>query len=206
MGGGDKKEIQQPSPPTPPTATQGLEEYIRNLPQLFQAEQEFQPQFAQLQKQIQEQLFPQTSGLQEQLAGQVTEALGQDVPEWYKNQVADTLKSQLGSNLVYNPLAQERFGLQTQQAFQGYQDRFRNFGLSLAGRQPLAQPQSLTSSFTPAGVQGQQSATFGTQANIFGNQLSGFQAQQQANQQLPFQYMQGVGNVLQGVGSFGRPF
>ncbi len=201
--GGDDKQLQQPTPPAAPTAQQSLQEYIDALPQLFAAEQQFQPQFAQLEKSIQEQLFPQTSGLQELLAGQTTEALGQDVPEWYKNQVADTLRSQLGENLVYNPLAQERFGVGTQQAFQGYQDRFRNFGLSLAGRQPLPQPQSLTSSFTPAGVQGANQAAFGTQANIFGNQLGAFQQQQRFNQSLPFQYLQGAGNVLQGIGSFG---
>ncbi len=167
-----------PTPPAAPTATASLQEYIQNLPSLFSAEQQYQPQFAQLEQNIQQQLYPQTAGLQEQLAGQASEGMSSQLPDIFRNQVSDELKSQFGRNVAYNPLAQESYGIGMANATKNWQDYYRNMGLSLANRQPLAQGQPLTSSFTPSTVVGMNSNNYGTQANLYGQQSQNYWNQQ----------------------------
>jgi hypothetical protein len=129
---------------------------------------------AALEKQINEQLYPQTAGLQETIAGQAAQGLSQDLPNWYKGKVEDTLKSQLGRNLVYNPQAQEQYGIATQQAYQDWGNYWRNLALSAAGRQPLAASPNLMSSYTPQVNMGFASNNYGTAANIYGNQMRAY--------------------------------
>lgn len=197
------KGASTPQPPAPPSATGSLNEYISNIPRMYEAEQEYGTKFGELQKQQMEQLYPQTAGLQELLAGQITQGLTEDVPQWYSSQVEDILKSQLGRNLVYNPQAQESFGLKTQEAHKGYQDYYRNLAMSAAGRQPLAQSQALTSGFTPQSVMGMNQGNFGTQMQGWSTQAGLQQQQNQFNQMQPFRYLQGAGNLMSSVGSMG---
>jgi hypothetical protein len=134
---------------------------------------------AALEKQINEQLYPKTAGLQETIAGQAAQGLAQDLPTWYKGKVEDTLKSQLGRNLVYNPQAQEQYGIATQQAYQDWGNYWRNLSLSAAGRQPLAASPNLMTSYTPAANMGFAQQGYGTGANIYGTQMQNYMQQSQ---------------------------
>jgi hypothetical protein len=177
MWGGKKPDssapvyIQTPAPAAP-SATQTAEDYAKALPIYYQTALEYQPKMAAMEKSINEQLYPQTAGLQEIVAGQAQEGLTQPIGDWYRQNVADTLKSQLGRNLVYNPQAQEDYGIATQQAYQDWQNYYRNLGLSWAGRQPLAASPNLMSSYTPALQTQANQSSFGTQAGIYGHGLN----------------------------------
>jgi hypothetical protein len=208
-GGSDQPSqtiIQQPTPPASPTATQTANDYATALPIYYQSALQYEPQIAKMQQDIQSQLYPQTSGLQEQIAGQAAQGVSQDLPSWYKANVQDTLKSQLGRNLVYNPQAQESYGLQTQEAYKGWGDYWRNFALAAAGRQPLTQSNNMMQSYTPnaqmqntaqnynaySGTYGQM---YGANAGYANNQNNNALSQSQYNP-----WMNLAGSIAGGVG------
>lgn len=161
--------ITTPATPAAPTAQQTAEEYAKALPIYYQTAMEYEPQMAALQKQINEQLYPNTAGLQETIAGQASTALGQDLPSWYQEKVGENLKSQLGRNLVYNPQAQEQYGLNTQAAYKDYGDYWRNLALSAAGRQPLATSANLANTYTPAVQSNVAANNYGNYVGAYGS-------------------------------------
>ena len=74
--------------------------------------------------------------------------------------------------------------------------------MSLSGTQPIYQAQSPSysnymSGFTPNSVMGFNAQNYGTYAQ------AKIQAQQ-ANAMMPFMYMSGVGNLMQGVGGIAK--
>jgi len=162
-------KISQPAAPTPPTQAQTAADYAAALPIYYKAALEYEPQIAQMEKDIQSQLYPETSALQENLAKQASEGMNASLPDWYKNNVADTLKSQLGRNLVYNPTAQEDYGLKTNQAYKDWGDYYRNLGLSVTSRQPLTQPNNMMLTATPQQAMGYNANTYGSYSNVYGN-------------------------------------
>jgi len=168
MGGGSREVVvQQPAPPQPQSAASSYADYVAMRPQMFAQDVTYAPQYAALEKQINEQLYPYTAGLQESLAKQVQAGMTETAPEWYQRSIADTLKSQLGRNLVYNPLAQEQFGVATNEAYKGWQDYYRNLGLTLAGRQPLAQTYVGTSAIAPQSVLNYNAQNYGNFSNAY---------------------------------------
>lgn len=168
---------QTPTPPTAPTATSSLQEYINLSPQLLATEKEYQPQYAQLQQQIQNQLYPQTSALQEQLAGQAQAGMTSALPDWMKQEYLNNMRAQLGEN-VKSTIGADVMSTGLMGLGQNWQQYYQNMALSLAGRQPLAQPQALTSGFTPQSIMGMNTSNYGTQANLYGNQLQNYWNQQ----------------------------
>lgn len=188
-------KVSQPAAPTVPTASQTATDYASALPIYYEAAMKYEPQMAALEKSINEQLYPNTAGLQETIAGQAQAGLTQDMPEWYKTQVGDTLKAQLGRNLVYNPQAQEQYGVATQQAYQDYGNYWRNLALSAAGRQPLATSPNIMQTYTPSANMNQASNTYGTQAGIYGQQMQNYTSQSQYNP-----WMNVVGSLAGGIG------
>lgn len=197
--------VDQPTPPTPPTAGGSLQEYIDLSPQLFETEQKYQPQYAQLAQQIQQQLYPQTSALGEQLAGQAAQGMGEQMPQEYQDMYSNQYKALLGEN-VKSTIGADYYSTGMLEQQKNWQDYYRNLGLTMSGRQPLVQPQPLTSGFTPQSIMGMNASNYGTQANIYGTQGGMYNtnmAMAAQQQQLPFQYLQGAGNLLGGIGSLG---
>lgn len=165
---GDNK---QPAAPTAPSTTATLSEYIANYPKLVDLEKQYSPELAVLEKSIQDQLYPNQSKLGEQLGAIASNGMNQSAPDWYQANVADTLKSSLGRNLVYNPQAQEQFGLATNQANQDWKQYYQNLGLSLSNKVPLVQgQQNAVQGYTPNSALNFAQQTFGTQAGIYGQQ------------------------------------
>ena len=194
---GSSTEVKAPDTPKPPTATETAQEYAKALPVYYQTALEYEPQMAILQRQINEQLYPQTSQLQENLAGQALTGSTQAVPDWYKSQIDDQLRSTFGSNLAYNPLAQESYGIATMQANRDYQDYYRNLGLTVGGRQPLAQSANIMQSYTPA-------ANMQNSATNYGNYSNAYSSMYGANAQLQGQTNAANAQMISsGIGAIG---
>ena len=73
----------------------------------------------------------------------------------------------------------------------------------MAGRQPLTQAQPSMAGFTPQGVMGMNQATYAPQMSGWQTQQNLAQQQSMMNQQLPFQYMSGIGGLMGGIGGSG---
>ena len=208
MGGGEGTTIQAPAAPQAPTTRESLQDFIKSLPDLLSAQQEFAPQFAQLQQDIQRQLSPITAGLQETLAGQAQAGLGAELPEEIRESFLSQRRAQLGTN-VRAPIGAEDISRNLLLQQRQFQRESQNLALSLAGRQQLpgisgaaALQQGIPSQALPFAAQ-----RFSTQAGIFGSQagLAGQQASlnlQRRGQNLSFAG-DIIGGGLSGVGAAG---
>ena len=200
-GGNDQVTVQQPTPPTPQSAASSYADYVAMRPQMFEQDKLYSPQYAALEKQINEQLYPETASLQESLAKQANEGMASSMPDVVKQSMSDQLKATFGRNAVYNPLAQEQYGIGMANAEKSWGDYYRNMALSVANRQPLATSTVGTSSLTPAQVLSYNQGNYGTAANIYGTQANMFNN----SQQLQAQYGNPWGNIAGSLaGGIGR--
>ncbi len=206
MGGGDTT-IQQPAAPPAPTVTSSIEDYIKNVPGLFQAAQQYQPRFAALQQQISRQTSPITAGFQEDLAQQaqsrMTDPVPEDLQEEYKRniraQLGEGVKSPIGAATMAKGLIAQR---ETRQA------EGRQLALALAGRQQIVQPpsqQDILGGFNVGQSLGFNQGVYGTQANIFGTQAGMANQQAALNAQMRGQNISminsGMGMIGTAIGS-----
>jgi hypothetical protein len=205
MGG--KTTIQQPAPPPAPTLGGTIAEYVEAQPSLFALQQQQAPMEAQQQLELLQQfgapmgqafqeaqraLQPTTTGLQEELAGIAQGGFAPLSGELSPEEVAQfrsDFRGALGRG-AGSPIAAEA---ESRQLEISRQQREReatlqnlNLGLTLSGRQQLAQPQmpgftSQVGGLTPAGALGFQQGIFGTQANIFGTQAQAATARRGQN-------------------------
>ncbi len=234
MGGSSTTQAPAPTPPSAPSIGSSISEYVQAQPQLFALQQqqapqeaqqqldllqEFGPQFGQAIQDAQAAINPETTALQEQLAGQAREGIEGGLSESREEQLSSDIRANLGSN-VGSEIGAFEFGRQMDLAKETEKDKFRNLGLSLAGRQQLAQPQApaftnQVGSFNPGQALGFNQGIFGTQGSMFGSQAGMYNQQQQLNNQAsPFGSALGIlgGSALGGVGSriggyqSGQPF
>ena len=182
-------KISQPSPPPAPTIGNSISEYVKAVPKLFALQQSQAPQEAALQLRLlqeyggplgeamqaaQRALQPETSQIQEELAAQAREGIKADVPEAEREQFLSDYRANLGTN-IGSPIAAASTSRALALQRLERQNMFRNMGLSLAGRQPLAQPfaptvTNFTKGFTPGQALGFNQGVYGTKAGIFGTQ------------------------------------
>jgi len=149
-GGGTSIES---SAPAPQTTAESMQDYVNSLPALYDAQMEYEPQLVQQQldllqqygtqfgeatKATQEALYPETSAIQEQLANQALEGSQQGFTDEEMQQYRDLYAAELGTN-AGSGVGANYMGSSLVQANQQRKDYYRNLGLSLAGRQPLAQ-------------------------------------------------------------------
>jgi hypothetical protein len=194
-------KIVQPSPPPAPTATQAAEDFSRSLPIYYQTALQYEPKIAQMEYDIQSQLYPQETALRQQIGQDTLAGLRQSVPEWYNQGIRDTLKAQFGRNLVYNPQAQEQYGLATNQAARDWKNYYTNIGLSMAGRIPVTTPNNIMSSYTPQANMNFAQQGYGTGAGIYGTQMQNYTSQSQYN---PWMNLAGsIGGSIAGAGTYG---
>ena len=180
-----------PTQPTAPTATQNMQDYISNYPALFNLQQQYAPQeaaqqvsiaqqyalpYGQAIKSAQDALYPQTSALQENLAGQATQGMNSQMPDWMKSQYQSNMNAQLGSN-VNAPVGADyasRGLLQQQEDWKRY---YQNLGLSVSGKQPLTQASSPSytnqlQGYTANGVSGANAQNYSTAMSGYNSTLS----------------------------------
>jgi hypothetical protein len=157
--------------------------------------------FAQLEKSVQEGLYPQTSKLQEQLATQALGGMGSQMPDWMQQQYISNRNAMLGNN-VSSPIGQDYRSRGLMEDTFNWQNYYRNLGLQVAGRQPLVQPERLTSTYTPSGVMGMMSSVYPQQVQASMYSYNAEQAaQQQANSNPWLNVLGTVGGGL--LGSLG---
>jgi len=192
--------ITTPEPPTPPTVGSSIQDYVGAYPDLVKLQEEWGGRDLASQRAAQAFAYPELEGLQSDVMGQISRGINEPVPDWYSSQVEDILKSQLGRNLVYNPQAQESYGLRTMEAHKGYQDYYRNLAMSMANRQPVYQTNAPTSTFTPGQAMSMNQGVFGTQGGIFGTQSDTaarqYESQMNMMGQIGGGFLGGVGGAL----------
>jgi hypothetical protein len=181
-------KISQPETPAAPTAAQNMQDWIQNYPAMFALQQQYAPLEAQQQVELAQQyaqplgeaykaandaMYPETAKIQETLANQALAGMESGVPDWQKAQYQSDLNANLGSNIGSGIGADyvSRGMLQQQQDWQNY---YRDLGLSVAGRQPLATAQSpsysnYASTYTPGQVATTNAQNYGSYANAYSN-------------------------------------
>ncbi len=179
------------SQPTAPTTGQSVKDWANALPQIYETQMKYAPLQAQQQVNLAQQyaapmgqamqaaqsaMYPKTTALQENLAGVATEGMSSQVPDWMQQAYRSNVNAQLGTN-ANSPIGADYMSRGLLQQQQDWQRYYQNLGLSVTGRQPLTQagtPQTsdYMSGFTPGSVMANNASIYGTQAGIYGNQLT----------------------------------
>lgn len=216
MGG---TTIEAPSTPQPQTTAESMADYVASLPALYQVQMQYEPlmqqmnlnmlqqyggQFGQAMKNINDTLYPETASLQEQLASQASDGMSADMPQWAK----DAYRSEMGANLGTNagsPIGADYASRGMLEQQKGWQDYYRNLGLSVAGRQPLATGGTTGQTNYMQGYQPQQALnynanTYGSYSNAYANMYN--TNAQQANSNPYLSAAAGIGGSALG-GMFG---
>lgn len=184
MGGSSSKtEVYQPTPPPQPTTADSLDAWRQSAEAAYQLQLKYAPQeaaqnlqllqqygtqTAQAYKDANDALYPETAALQEQLANQASEGMSGQVPDWMADQYRSELNANLGTN-AGSGIGADYLSRGMLDQTHGYKQYYQNLGLSLAGRQPLAQAgQPQTTNFmgqnTLGGHQNFLSSNYGTYA------------------------------------------
>lgn len=189
-GGNDQQFSSPSSIPAAPTYGQQLQEYIANLPQLLAAEQQYNPQFAQLYFDLASQyfpkytqlnydtqkgLYPQTTALQENLATQANEGMNAGLPGWARDMYLDQFRAELGTN-AGSPIGADYASRGLMQQTKNWQDYYRNLGLAVTNRLPLtqtAQPQFASSTGAVGGFGNMLNYNQGTYGNYVQGLIGG---------------------------------
>lgn len=210
--------VSSPTPPQQPSTADAVREWVNSMPQVYQTQMEYAPLQAQQQVQLAEQfaqplgeaylaaqkaMYPETTAIQEAYAQQalqgstqgLSDAERRDYMDYFNANLGSNAGSGIGANYVANNLTQ--LDLQRK-------DYYRNLGLSLAGRSPLAQPSApqtsdYMSSFTPNSVMGYTSNNYGTYSNAYANMYGANAGVTSSMNQM---YGQMVGGVAGGLGTW----
>lgn len=187
MGGGTPSQtnVYTPQPAPQPSTADAINQWVESMPAVFAEQQRQAPLQAQLQVDLaqqyapllgaaakagQEALYPETSALQETLAGQAAEGLEAGVPDWMRQQYRSDLSANIGSN-VGSGIGADYVSRGLLEQSQNYQNYYRNLSLSLAGRQPLAQPTQPQTGQYAQGFQPGQGLQYS--ASTYGNFIQG---------------------------------
>jgi len=174
-------KIQQPSVPAAPSVSSSMADYVQNYPQLFSLMQQYAPQEAQMNvdlaqqyaqpmgeayKTAQEAMYPQETAITNTLNNQVQQGLDSQAPDWMRSEYLNNVNSMLGPN-AGSPIGADYASRGLMQMNKDYGDYYRNLGLSITGRQPIAQASTPNytnqmSNYTPQGVMNYNSSNYGS--------------------------------------------
>lgn len=222
MGGNPSPQISTPTPPPAPQSyASQVQDYVSSYPKLFNLEQtytpqeanlyyglynQYAPQLAQEQYNIQNQLYPQTTALQENLASTAAQGMNTNLPDWAKQQYLSDFNAGIGQN-ANAPIGITDRSTGLLNLGEQWKRYYQNLGLSATGRQPLTAPASSINTGTNpqanlSNATNYGASTYGSYANAFANQntvtqprLSGYQ-----------QFMTGLGQAGSAFNSFAMPF
>lgn len=173
-GGGTNTttSIYTPTPAPAPSTAEAIDAWVKSMPTVFAEQQRQAPlqaqqamdlysqyalPLAQADYQANAALYPQTAALQENMAGQATQGMNAtEMPDWMRKQYQSDMNAQLGQN-VASPIGADYVSRGMQNQLFQQQKYYRDFGLSLAGRQPLSQATApattdYTAGYTPQSV------------------------------------------------------
>lgn len=183
--------IEAPQTPQPASSAEAIQAWADTLPQVYQTQLEYAPKQAQQQVEIAQQyalplgqayyeaqkaMYPETVALQEQLANQAAEGMNSEVPDWMRQEYLSNLNASLGTN-VGAPIAADYTSRGLLEQKKGWQDYYRNLGLSVANRQPLTQATSpgysdYMSNYTPSASMNYQAQTYAPYVSSYSNMYS----------------------------------
>ena len=219
-------KISQPSPPPQPSTADAVNAWVAAMPTVFaeqqrqaplqaaqqvQLAQQYAPQLGAAAKAAQEALYPETAALQEQLAGQAGRGMEGGLTPEEEAYYRDILASNIGTN-IGSPIGADYMSRNLLMARQQREDYFRNLGLSLAGRQPLATPSmpqtgQYAQNFTPGGVMNYMASTYAPYASAYSGMYNANAQMAMNRANMPFNIMKGVGSMAMGAGMMGfSPF
>lgn len=213
---GSAPKVSNPTPPAAPTAGENMQDWIQNYPAMFELQQKYAPMEAQQQVELaqqyaaplgqamyaaQKEMYPETSAIQENLAQQSLAGMQSGVPDWQRAQYLSDVNANLGAN-VGSGIGSDYVSRGLMQQQQDWQNYYRDLGLSTAGRQPLAQPNTpgysnYASTYTPGQVANTNSQNYGNFSNAYSSMYG-------ANAQLAGQtYSSNMGLIGSGLGMMG---
>ncbi len=176
--------VNNPSPAAQPSTADAINSWVQNMPAVFAEQQRQAPLEAQQQVQLaqqyaqplaqayktaQEALYPGTSAIQETSANRALQGMtATQMPDWMRQQYQSDYNANLGTN-AGSPIGAEYVSRNMQNQLFNQQKYYQDLGLSLAGRQPLSQPQTpqtnnYASTFTPQSVMNYTQQGYGTYA------------------------------------------
>ena len=216
--GGTTTQIIQPTPPPAPSTAEAIQQYVQSLPALYAAQLQYAPQEAAQQVSLAQQyaaplaqayqtaqnvLYPGTAGLQESLAAQAQAGMTAQVPDSIRQQYRSDLLGQLGTN-ASSGIGADYVSRNLINQQQQYNQYYQNLGLSLAGRQPLANPTTPNYTNQLGNYQPGQGLQY-TSGNYGTFAQAGRPLVTQNQQGTPnwIAGLQAGGSVLQGIGSIG---
>lgn len=181
-------KISAPSTPAAPTTADSVQAWVNSLPTVFAEQQRQAPLEAQQQLELlqrygapmgqamlaaQSAMYPVTTQLQEKLATAASQGMDSGLPDWAKDSYRDTYRAQLGENALSGAGA-DYMGRGMMEAEKSWRDYYNNLGLTVAGRQPLSNPQApqtsnYTSGFTPGSVMNYNATNYGNYSNAYQN-------------------------------------
>lgn len=215
--GGSSTQIIQPVAPPAPSTADAIKQYVDSLPALFAAQQQYAPQeaaqqlqllqqyavpTAQAYQQAQDVLYPGTSGLQESLAKQAQAGMTAQVPQSMSDQYHSDMNAQLGTN-ANSGIGADYVSRNLVNQQQQYNQYYQNLGLSLAGRQPLVNPQQPNYTNQLGNYQPGQGLQY--TAGNYGTFAQGSKPIVSQNQQGTPNWLSGIsagGSALTGIGMF----
>ena len=177
-----------PETPKPQTQAESLNDWITSYPKMFALQKEYAPLEAQQQVELAQQyaqplgeayqaanaaMYPETAAIQEKLAQQALTGMESGVPDWQKAQYQSDLNANLGAN-VGSGIGADYVSRGMMQQQQDWQNYYRDLGLSVAGRQPLATAQTpsysnYASTYTPGQVATTNAQNYGSYSNAYAN-------------------------------------
>lgn len=147
-------EVTQVSAPPAAATPDAMKQWAEALPQVYKTQLEYAPKEAAQQLALLKQygtpiaseyaninkaLYPETAKLQEDLATQASKYINAErIPESMAQEYRSQLSAALGTN-AGSPIGADYLSRQMINQGMGYKQYYENLGLSLAGRQPLAQ-------------------------------------------------------------------
>jgi len=178
-----------------------ISDYAANYPKLVELQEQYGARDLASQRKAQAEVYPEYEQIRSDLANQIQQGISGSAPDWYAQQLSDTIKSQFGRNAVFNPLGQQAYASQYQSGLMDWQNYWRNMAASFSGAQPVYQSQSQTANYTPSSALNYTSSTYAPYMSGFNSQQGIASQQGIYNAALPFMYMGGAGNLLQGAGA-----
>jgi hypothetical protein len=155
--------------PEQPSTEESVKAWAKSLPLIYQEQMQYAPLMAQSQYNIQKSLYPQTTALPEQMASVANQGMGENMPDWMKQQYLSDYNANLGSN-VGSPIGADYASRGLMQQREDWKRYYQNMGLSVAGMQPLTQSNTnFMQGYTPQAVGSQNAQNYGTYANAFTN-------------------------------------
>ena len=176
------------SVPQAPTAGESMADWVQNYPAMWELQQKYAPLEAQQQvalaqqyaqplgqamKTAQEAMYPQETAFTQQALQQAQTGMNQGLPDWAKQQYMDTMRAQLGENALAG-VGADYMSTGLNEQTKNWQDYYRNVGLSIAGKQPIAQAtmpgySNYASQYTPTSVMNYNAQNYGNYANAWSN-------------------------------------